>query len=130
MESVPESNFTLVCICGIKDPVRKEVPDAVRQCQKAGITVRMLTGDNLLTATHIAKECGILDESGVAMEGPDFRKLSQTEFDNILPKLQVLARCSPQDKYRLVKRLRELGEVVAVTGDGTNDGKNIVFTID
>jgi Ca2+-transporting ATPase len=86
---VPENNFTLVSICGIKDPVRKEVPNAVRECQMAGITVRMLTGDNILTAQHIARECGILDDSGVAMEGPDFRKLSQTEFDSILPRLQV-----------------------------------------
>ncbi|KAL0476664.1 10 TM domain-containing transmembrane protein [Acrasis kona] len=117
-----ESNLTLIAIVGIKDPLRPEVTGAVNQCKKSGIVVRMVTGDNILTAQHIARECGILDSSGVAMEGPDFRKLSDEELDEVLPKLQVLARSSPDDKYRLVSRLRALGEVVAVTGDGTNDG--------
>lgn len=96
--------------------MRKEVPDAVEKCKKAGIMVRMITGDNLLTAKHIAKECGILTEDGLAIEGPKFRKMSENEIDEILPKLQVIARAAPTDKYILVHRLRELGEVVAVTG--------------
>eukprot|EP00027_Filamoeba_sp_ATCC50430_P004623 CAMPEP_0168558174 /NCGR_PEP_ID=MMETSP0413-20121227/9825_1 /TAXON_ID=136452 /ORGANISM="Filamoeba nolandi, Strain NC-AS-23-1" /LENGTH=976 /DNA_ID=CAMNT_0008589269 /DNA_START=36 /DNA_END=2966 /DNA_ORIENTATION=- len=120
-----EKNLTLLAICGIKDPVRAEVPAAVKACQTAGITVRMLTGDNILTAKHIARECGILTENGVAIEGPDFRQLTQEEVDAIIPRLQVMARCSPQDKFRLVHRLRELGEVVAVTGDGTNDAPQL-----
>jgi len=90
-----------------------------------GITVRMLTGDNLLTASFVAKECGILSDDGTVIEGPKFRTLSDEELDNILPKLQVMARCSPQDKFRLVHRLRERGEVVAVTGDGTNDAPQL-----
>eukprot|EP01091_Cochliopodium_minus_P014751 TRINITY_DN505_c0_g1_i1.p1 TRINITY_DN505_c0_g1~~TRINITY_DN505_c0_g1_i1.p1 ORF type:complete len:1009 (-),score=313.19 TRINITY_DN505_c0_g1_i1:89-3070(-) len=121
----PSTGFTLIGICGIKDPVRKDVPGAVATCQRAGIYVRMLTGDNILTANHIAKECGILKEGGVSMEGPEFRKLSDKQLDEIIPKLQVLARCSPQDKYRLVHRLKFLGEVVAVTGDGTNDAPSL-----
>ena len=113
----------MVGICGIKDPVRKEVPSAVIACQEAGITVRMLTGDDLLTAQQIAKECGILSPNGICLEGPHFRKLSDSELEPMIPNLQVIARCSPSDKYRLVTKLRQMGEVVAATGDGTNDGK-------
>jgi len=121
----PEREMTLIGICGIKDPVRKEVPQAVADCQKAGITVRMLTGDNVITAKYIAQECGILTPDGLAVEGPDFRKWTDEEMDEKIPKLQVMARSSPQDKYRLVSRLRQLGEVVAVTGDGTNDAPQL-----
>lgn len=66
----------LISVVGIKDPVRPEVPLAIKKCQQAGITVRMVTGDNISTATTIAKECGLLTESGLAMEGPAFRKLT------------------------------------------------------
>lgn len=108
-------------IVGIQDPLRHGVADAVRACQKAGVYVRMVTGDNLLTAKAIAAECGIYTEGGVVMEGPTFRKLSKREMHEVIPRLQVLARSSPNDKSTLVKRLKELGETVAVTGDGTND---------
>ena len=121
--NAPDDHLTLIGIVGIKDPLRPEVPDAIRQCKSAGITVRMVTGDNKLTATSIAKSCGILhDDSQVVLEGPEFRKMSDEELDRILPKLAVLARSSPSDKHRLVTRLKVLREVVAVTGDGTNDG--------
>eukprot|EP00002_Diphylleia_rotans_P010140 TRINITY_DN2053_c0_g1_i10.p1 TRINITY_DN2053_c0_g1~~TRINITY_DN2053_c0_g1_i10.p1 ORF type:complete len:1125 (-),score=238.02 TRINITY_DN2053_c0_g1_i10:207-3581(-) len=116
----PEHDLTLIAIVGIQDPLRPEVPDAVEACKRAGIFVRMVTGDNITTAKAIAQSCGILS-NGIAMEGPEFRNLSIEELDRILPRLQVLARSSPSDKYRLVKRLRERGEVVGVTGDGTND---------
>lgn len=106
---------------GIQDPLRVGVADAVRLCQKAGVFVRMVTGDNLLTAKAIAEECGIFKPGGIVMEGPEFRKLRETQMDQIIPRLQVLARSSPEDKRILVKRLKELGETVAVTGDGTND---------
>lgn len=106
---------------GIQDPLRLGVADAVRSCQKAGVFVRMVTGDNLLTAKAIAEECGIFKPGGIVMEGPEFRKLRESQMDQIIPRLQVLARSSPDDKRILVKRLKELGETVAVTGDGTND---------
>ncbi|KAF4626755.1 hypothetical protein G7Y89_g11401 [Cudoniella acicularis] len=109
-------------ILGIQDPLRPGVKKAVERCQHAGVTVRMVTGDNIGTATAIAKECGIYTPGGVAMEGPEFRKLSGLQMDRIIPQLQILARSSPQDKMVLVKKLKELGEIVAVTGDGTNDG--------
>ncbi|KAI9722349.1 MAG: hypothetical protein M1812_001821 [Candelaria pacifica] len=108
-------------IVGIQDPLREGVDEAVRACQHAGVFVRMVTGDNIMTARAIAQQCGIYTPGGMVMEGPKFRKLSRTEMDQIIPRLQVLARSSPEDKRILVKRLKELGETVAVTGDGTND---------
>lgn len=108
-------------VLGIQDPVRPGVPTAVRKAQGAGVTVRMVTGDNLQTARAIATECCIYTEGGVIMEGPEFRRLSEAEMDNVIPRLQVLARSSPEDKRILVTRLKALGEIVAVTGDGTND---------
>lgn len=115
-------DMTFLCIVGIQDPLREGVSKAVQRCQEAGVVVRMVTGDNITTATAIAKECGIKTDDGVVMEGPKFRKLSDDEMDEILPRLQVLARSSPDDKRILVSRLKHLGETVAVTGDGTNDG--------
>ncbi|CAJ0650146.1 964_t:CDS:2 [Entrophospora sp. SA101] len=114
-------NVTLIGIMGIEDPLRVGVREAVLDCKKAGVRVCMVTGDNLLTAKSIAAQCDIYT-NGKIMEGPVFRDLSPEEMDNVIPRLQVLARSSPEDKKILVSRLREMGEVVAVTGDGTNDG--------
>ncbi|ORX65261.1 calcium-translocating P-type ATPase [Linderina pennispora] len=116
----------LVClgIFAIEDPLRDGVTDAVRRCQNAGIIVRMVTGDNVLTARAIATQCGIYTPGmgGIVLEGPKFRRLSPEQMDVIVPRLQVLARSSPEDKRMLVEWLRTHGEVVSVTGDGTNDG--------
>jgi Ca2+-transporting ATPase len=123
-EAVFEDIFTemvLLSIVGIQDPLRAGVTEAVATCQRAGVVVRMVTGDNMITARAIATECGIYTKGGLIMEGPAFRKLSKTEMDQMIPRLQVLARSSPKDKQILVRRLKELGETVAVTGDGTND---------
>jgi Ca2+-transporting ATPase len=123
-EAVFEDIFTdmiLLSIVGIQDPLRQGVAEAVATCQKAGVVVRMVTGDNMVTARAIATECGIFTKGGLIMEGPAFRKLSKTQMDQAIPRLQVLARSSPKDKQILVRRLKELGETVAVTGDGTND---------
>lgn len=89
-ESIPEDGYTLIAVVGIKDPVRPAVREAVKTCLDAGITVRMVTGDNINTAKAIAKECGILTEDGLAIEGPDFQKMSEQEMAEIIPKLQVL----------------------------------------
>ncbi|KAI0198134.1 calcium-translocating P-type ATPase [Astrocystis sublimbata] len=107
-------------VVGIQDPVRPGVPEAVRLAQHAGVTVRMVTGDNAVTAQAIATECGIYTD-GLIMEGPAFRILSDEEMNEKIPRLQVLARSSPEDKQILVAKLKALGETVAVTGDGTND---------
>ncbi|XP_051173458.1 plasma membrane calcium-transporting ATPase 2 isoform X1 [Leptopilina boulardi] len=131
------NNLTCLGIVGIEDPVRPEVPDAIRRCQKAGITVRMVTGDNINTARSIALKCGILkpNEDFLILEGKEFNKrirdshgeVQQHLLDKVWPKLRVLARSSPTDKYTLVKGIIDSKatvsrEVVAVTGDGTNDG--------
>ncbi|EFC49956.1 predicted protein [Naegleria gruberi] len=116
-----EENLICIGVVGIKDPLRPEVPAAIAQCKKSGIIVRMVTGDNILTAKYIARECGILSKDGIAIEGPDFRKMTPEQVHEILPRLQVMARSSPTDKYNLVKYLKKRGDVVAVTGDGTND---------
>lgn len=110
-------------IFGIQDPVRDGVTDAVHQCQRAGVFVRMVTGDNIVTAKAIAEECGIFTPGGLAIEGPKFRQLSSRQITQIIPRLQVLARSSPDDKKILVTHLKKLGETVAVTGDGTNDAQ-------
>lgn len=157
-----ERDMCLDALVGIADPLREDVIDAVATCQHAGIFVRMVTGDNLETARAIAKQAGILTEGGISMTGEEFRKLTPAELDKILPRLQVLARSSPEDKHILVQRLNGglmpatkeaweevhpghdfekekdlllpgykeewdktrggVGEVVGVTGDGTNDG--------
>jgi Ca2+-transporting ATPase len=114
-------DLTFLGLVGIQDPVRPGVPEAVRKAQGAGVTVRMVTGDNMQTARAIATECLIYSEGGIVMEGPEFRRLSENEMDKVLPQLQVLARSSPEDKRILVTRLKAMGEIVAVTGDGTND---------
>lgn len=114
-------DMVFLCIVGIQDPLRAGVTEAVHQCQGAGVFVRMVTGDNLMTAKAIATECGIFTAGGIAMEGPVFRKLNSKQMMQIIPRLQILARSSPEDKRILVKQLKKLGETVAVTGDGTND---------
>lgn len=124
--------LTLLGIVGIRDPVRPEVPNAIAACRRAGVTVRMITGDNKGTAISIAKEVGIYGpvwsgpsrgEQGLALEGPQFREFAKSarQLNQILPRLQVISRASPLDKRILVAALMERGEVVAVTGDGTND---------
>lgn len=120
------THLTMEMLVGIQDPLKEGVPEAVMQCKMAGVTVRMVTGDNLVTAKAISRGCNILtpDDSSneyAYMEGPDFRALSVEERAKIAPHLKVLARSSPEDKRILVETLRNSGEVVAVTGDGTND---------
>jgi P-type Ca2+ transporter type 2B len=149
---IEEGGHTLICIAGIKDIIREEVPDAVIKCNEAGVRVRMVTGDNKITAIAIAKECGIIkegeeDQQCVCMEGPEFYnfvgglvhkdtrepilvmgkegdKETVGNMENmklVRNKLKVLARSRPNDKYIMVTGLRLLGDIVAVTGDGTND---------
>ncbi|KAM6162820.1 plasma membrane calcium-transporting ATPase 2 isoform 9-T9 [Erethizon dorsatum] len=127
------NDLTCICVVGIEDPV----PEAIRKCQRAGITVRMVTGDNINTARAIAIKCGIIHpgEDFLCLEGKEFNRrirnekgeIEQERIDKIWPKLRVLARSSPTDKHTLVKGIidsthTEQRQVVAVTGDGTNDG--------
>ncbi|KAB2613258.1 calcium-transporting ATPase 9 [Pyrus ussuriensis x Pyrus communis] len=124
--ALPEDDLVLLAIVGIKDPCRPGVKDAVKLCTEAGVKVRMVTGDNLQTAKAIALECGILPSLKDAteptiIEGKTFRELSEREREQTAKKITVMGRSSPNDKLLLVQALRKGGEVVAVTGDGTND---------
>ncbi len=93
-------------VLGIKDPLRPDVKQAVVDCHRAGINVRMVTGDNVVTARAIAVECGIVkSDDDLVIEGPAFRKMTPKEVDAILPRLKVMARSSPRDKNMLVRRL-------------------------
>ena len=117
-----ESKLTFICMVGIQDPLRPEVPDAIQACEEAGVVVRMVTGDFIATAKAISRGCGILkNDDDIVMEGREFASMSKVELLDKIDKLKVLARSSPTDKYRLVTLLMECGEVVAVTGDGSND---------
>ncbi|KAL0140473.1 PMCA-type calcium-translocating P-type ATPase [Mucor lusitanicus] len=113
---IDRGGLTLLGIVGIEDPLRSGVAEAVSACQRAGVFVRMVTGDNMLTAKSIARQCGIYSYGSIAMDGPAFRQLSTAERLQVLPRLSVLARSSPEDKRLLVNALRDTGEIVAVTG--------------
>ena len=144
------NGLTCIGIIGIRDVIRPEVPDAVNVCQKAGIRVRMVTGDNKVTALAIARECSIIskDHEDAVLEGPEFYRRvgglicencnqsspwnwkpedvkevvkNKEEFFKIWKNLDVLARSRPEDKYLLVTGIKQMGDTVAVTGDGTND---------
>ena len=116
-----ESGMSFDGFVGIADPLRAEVYDAVRACKTAGIEVKMLTGDNIVTATAIAEELELLGEGGKAVEASYLENLSDEEFAKVLPSVRVIARSTPLLKMRVVKQLRSEGNVVAVTGDGIND---------
>ena len=144
---VLEKGLTIVGIYALLDPLRPEIKDSVLKCFKAGINIRMVTGDNIDTAKAIAIEAGLVsaedvDKPYVSMEGKEFRELcgglkkledpsnrnllreeigNKKNFREIASKLKILARSTPEDKYMLVTGLKELNAVVAVTGDGTND---------
>lgn len=117
-----QGGLTLVGVIGIEDPLRPNARKAVQACQRAGVCVRMVTGDNMLTAKSIARQCGMYTVGDQALDGPSYRRLTTPERHALLPSLKILARSTPDDKRLLVEDLRQCGEIVAVTGDGTNDG--------
>ena len=110
--------LTLLALVGIVDPPRKEARDAIAHCKEAGIRARMITGDHATTAAAIAAQLGI---EGRALTGTEFAALTDEELDRQLDEIGVVARVAPEDKVRLVERLKGLGNVVAMTGDGVND---------
>ncbi len=119
-------NSRLLAIVAISDPLRKEVPDAITQCQKAGIDVKIVTGDTTATALEIARQAGVCsklttDKSQPTITGAEFASMSDQEALSIVHNLKVMSRARPSDKQRLVALLQQQGQVVAVTGDGTND---------
>ena len=111
-------DVTLLALIGIVDPPRKEARDAIALCKKAGIQVRMITGDHATTAAAIGNQLGI---EGRALTGTEFAALSDEELDAQVGEIGVVARVAPEDKVRLVDMLKRQGNVVAMTGDGVND---------
>ncbi len=117
-----DSNLTLVCVISIRDNVRKEAVDAIKEVQSAGIQVVMVTGDRKETAVAIAKEAGLLSSpEDVALTSAEMAEKSDEELKKILPHLRVVSRALPTDKSRLVRIAQELDLVVGMTGDGVND---------
>lgn len=116
--------LTFLGIVAISDPVRLDVPPAVKECMDAGISVKIVTGDTLGTAKEIGRQIGLWNESDTdnnIINGPEFAALSDTQLSERVLGLKIIARARPMDKKRLVEALQNKNQVVAVTGDGTND---------
>ncbi|MDD6355731.1 MAG: calcium-translocating P-type ATPase, PMCA-type [Oscillospiraceae bacterium] len=116
-----ESGMVFDGFVAISDPLRAEVSDAVKSCQSAGVGVKILTGDNIITAVAIAEELGLMTAGKIALEAKDIEEMTDAQLSEKLPDICVIARSTPTVKMRVVKLLKESGNVVAVTGDGIND---------
>ena len=121
VENELPNDMIFLGIIGVADPVRKEVPDAVRIAHNAGIQIVEITGDCYETAVAVATECGIYQEGNVALTNDEFEAMSDEEVKEIIPSLRVISRCSPNTKLRLVTLAQEIGKSVGMTGDGVND---------
>lgn len=119
-------DFSLVALYGIEDSLRENVRDSVRQVIQAGIRVVMITGDHKLTAIAIAKDAGIYKEGDEVLIGEDIRTLSKDELREKLPRTSVFARVTPEHKLLIIQAYRDIGEIVAMTGDGVNDAPSLV----
>jgi len=116
-----ETDMVFDGFVAISDPLRADVFDSITQCRDAGIDLKILTGDNIITATAIADELKVLSKDHIAVETKEIIDLSDEDLLNLLPRISVIARSTPTIKMRVVKLLRKAGHVVAVTGDGIND---------
>ena len=121
IENEIPNDMTFLGIIGVVDPVRDEVPSAVKTAHKAGIQVIEITGDCIETAVAVATECGIYKNGDLALTNDEFEEMSDDEVKSIIPRLRVISRCSPNTKLRLVTLAQEIGKSVAMTGDGVND---------
>lgn len=119
-----KTELVFMGVVGMADPIRSDVHDAILQCQNAGVRVIMITGDIAITANKVAEDVGIKPQGAQLhyLTGEEFEKISDSELkEQVLPSINILSRARPTDKARLVTLLQEMGEIVAVTGDGTND---------
>lgn len=116
-----ENNLTLVALVGLIDPPRPEAYQAVKSCNRAGIKPIMITGDHKVTARVIAEDLGIISRRGRVITGAELKGIDDTRLRELIRGVQVFARISPEDKLRIVRALKENGEIVAMTGDGVND---------
>lgn len=119
-DSLPDE-MNLLGVIGVVDPVRNEVPEAVKIAHKAGIQVIEITGDCMETAKAVAMEAGIYKPGDLAVTNDEFEAMSDVKVKEIIPQLRVISRCSPNTKLRLVTLAQEIGMSVAMTGDGVND---------
>jgi len=120
-EEKVENDLVFLGLIGMIDPPREEAIQAIHLCEKAGIKVKMITGDHKLTAIAIAKELGLLKENELVITGAELDRLSDEDFEKIVENVAVYARVSPEHKLRIVKALKKNGHIVAMTGDGVND---------
>ena len=124
LKGAKEPGLTLIGIVAISDPVRPDVPAAIQDCRNAGVRVKIVTGDTGPTAREVGRQVGLWtddDTDDCIITGPDFAALSDEEAAKCAASIKIMARARPDDKMRLVRLLQQQGEVVAVTGDGTND---------
>ena len=115
-----EQDLTFLGLAGMIDPAREEVEGAIDECYTAGIGVKMVTGDNPVTAKAIAKDIGLADDPKV-LTGPEIEEMSKEELEEQVPEVDVYARTQPEHKLQIVQALKADGEIVAMTGDGVND---------
>lgn len=121
---IDSRSLEMMGVVAISDPIRPEVPDAIKECIDAGIQVKIVTGDTVGTAKEIGRQVGLWNETDTdknILFGPDVEKMSSEELKQRLPEVKIISRARPNDKERVVRMLKEMDEVVAVTGDGTND---------
>ncbi len=121
---VDADGLEFIGVVAIADPVRAEVPDSIRECINAGIAIKIVTGDTPATAREIGRQIGLWQEGDGdrnIITGPEFGALTDSELADRVGDLKIIARARPMDKKRLVETLQKQGQVVAVTGDGTND---------
>jgi P-type Ca2+ transporter type 2C len=116
-----EEDLIFTGLAGMIDPAREEVKDAIKKARRAGIKIKVLTGDHIITAKAIANEIGLMDEHSIAISSDELDNLNDEDFSKIVAKATVFARISPENKLRIVNELKKKGEIVAVTGDGVND---------
>ncbi len=124
-EKMEEKGLVFVGLCGIQDPPRKEILDAVKKCKKAGMRAVMITGDYKDTAFAIAKQVGIATDESEVLSGEQIDELGDEEFKKVVEHVCVFARVSPAHKVRIVQTLKENGHIVAMTGDGVNDAPSL-----
>lgn len=124
-EDIKENDLIFVGLIGMIDPPRKEALDAVKKCKKAHMVPVMITGDHMTTAFAIAKEIGICESEEQVMSGAELDELSDEEYLKVIDKVRVYARVSPENKVRIVKTFKQMGKIVAMTGDGVNDAPSL-----
>lgn len=123
--SYEEKDLIFVGLVGMMDPPRREVFEAVKVCKQAKMTPIMITGDHKNTAFSVAKQLGICENENQVMLGTELDKLSEEEYKKVINKIKVYARVSPENKVRIVKTFKDMGKIVAMTGDGVNDAPSL-----